>query len=167
MEHKITDADFWKTFAIISVIIIVLAIFIAIISNVFASYSSSGDDNYKTELQSLTNDRTKPSGKINLQSNPSIKPKSKPIVTASKKLSGKEVYNAACMSCHASGAAGAPMTGNKDQWSDRLSKWFNAFNTCYIYTVYFWINSGSIVSVYATYFTKIMLSSFSFELIKC
>ena len=122
MEHKITDADFWKTFAIISVIIIVLAIFIAIISNVFASYSSSGDDNYKTELQSLTNDRTKPSGKINLQSNPSIKPKSKPIVTASKKLTGKEVYNAACMSCHASGAAGAPMTGNKDQWSDRLSK---------------------------------------------
>ena len=122
MEHKITDADFWKTFAIISIIIIVLAIFIAIISNVFASYSSSGDDNYKTELQSLTNDRTKPSGKINLQSNPSIEPKSKPIVTASKKLSGKEVYDAACMSCHASGAAGAPMIGNKDQWSDRLSK---------------------------------------------
>ena len=47
MEHKITDADFWKTFAIISVIIIVLTIFIAIMSNVFASYSSSGDDNYK------------------------------------------------------------------------------------------------------------------------
>ena len=104
MEHKITDADFWKMFAIISVIIVVLTIFIAIISNVFASYSSSGDDNYKVELQSLTNDRTKPSGKINLQSNPSIKPKLKPIVTASKQLTGKEVYNAACMSCHASGA---------------------------------------------------------------
>ena len=66
MEHKITDADFWKTFAIISVIIIVLTIFIAIMSNVFASYSSSGDDNYKAELQSLTNDRTKPSGKITI-----------------------------------------------------------------------------------------------------
>ena len=26
------------------------------------------------------------------------------------------------MSCHASGAAGAPMTGNKEQWSDRLAK---------------------------------------------
>ena len=122
MEHKITDADFWKTFAIISVIIIVLAIFIAIISNVFASYSSSGDDNYKADLQSLTNDRTKPSGKINLQSNPSIKQTSKPMLTASKQLSGKEIYSAACMSCHASGAAGAPMTGNKEQWSDRLSK---------------------------------------------
>jgi len=83
---------------------------------------ASGDDNYKAELQSLTNDRTKPSGKINLQSKPTIKQISKPIVTASKQLSGKEVYNAACMSCHASGAAGAPMTGNNEQWSDRLAK---------------------------------------------
>ena len=41
---------------------------------------------------------------------------------ASMKLSGKEVYNAACMSCHASGAAGAPMIGNKQQWSDRMAK---------------------------------------------
>ena len=122
MEHKATDGDFWRIFAIISVIIVALAIFIAILSNVFASYSSSGDDNYKAELHSSTDQRTKPSGKINLQSNPTIKQTSKPLVVASKALSGKEVYNAACVSCHASGAAGAPMTGNQDQWADRTSK---------------------------------------------
>ena len=122
MEHKATDGDFWRIFAIISVIIVALAIFIAILSNVFASYSSSGDDNYKAELHSSTDQRTKPSGKINLQSNPTIKQTSKPLVLASKALSGKEVYNAACVSCHASGAAGAPMTGNQDQWADRTSK---------------------------------------------
>ena len=122
MEHKATDGDFWRIFAIISVIIVALAIFIAILSNVFASYSSSGDDNYKVELQSSTDQRTKPSGKINLQSSPTIKQTSKPIVVATKQLSGKEVYNNACMSCHASGAAGAPMTGNKDQWADRTTK---------------------------------------------
>ena len=122
MEHKATDGDFWRIFAIISVIIVALAIFIAILSNVFASYSSSGDDNNKAELHSSTDQRTKPSGKINLQSNPTIKQTSKPLVLASKALSGKEVYNAACVSCHASGAAGAPMTGNQDQWADRTSK---------------------------------------------
>ena len=122
MEHKATDGDFWRIFAIISVIIVALAILIAILSNVFASYSSSGDDNYKAELHSSTDQRTKPSGKINLQSNPTIKQTSKPLVVASKALSGKEVYNAACVSCHASGAAGAPMTGNQDQWADRTSK---------------------------------------------
>ena len=122
MEHKITDAEFYKTFAIVSVIIIALAIFIAIISNVFAGYSSGGDDNYKEEINSLIDQRTQPSGKINLLSNPSIEQASKPVVVASKKLSGQEVYNAACMSCHASGAAGAPMTGNKTQWSERVAK---------------------------------------------
>ncbi len=122
MEHKVTDSEFYKVFAILSVIIVVLAIFIAILSNIFAGYSSSGDDNYKTELQSSINQRTEPTGKINLLSNPAIKQTAKPIVVASAKLSGSEVYNSACMSCHASGAAGAPMTGNKDQWSERIAK---------------------------------------------
>lgn len=122
MEHKVSDAEFYRVFSIVSAIIIVLAIFIAIISNVFAGYSSSGDDNYKVELEALTDKRTKPSGKINLASNPSVKQVQKPVIVASKKLSGKEVYNAACMSCHASGAAGAPMIGNKQQWSDRMAK---------------------------------------------
>ena len=122
MEQKVTDAEFYKIFGIVSVIIIVLAILIAILSNIFASYSSSNDDNYKVELQNSTDLRTEPSGKINLLSNPSIKQDTKPIVVASKKLSGEQVYNSACMSCHASGAAAAPMAGNKSQWSDRISK---------------------------------------------
>ena len=122
MEQKVTDAEFYKIFGIVSVIIIVLAILIAILSNIFASYSSSNDDNYKVELQNSTDLRTEPSGKINLLSNPSIKQDTKPIVVASKKLSGEQVYNSACMSCHASGAAGAPMAGNKNQWSDRIAK---------------------------------------------
>ena len=129
MEHKVSDAEFYKIFSIVTVIIIVLAIFIAILSNVFAGYSSSGDDNYKAELQSLTDQRTQPSGRTNLASNPSVTQAQKPVMVASKKLSGKEVYNVACMSCHASGAAGAPMTGNKDQWSERVSK---GKNTLYV-----------------------------------
>lgn len=36
--------------------------------------------------------------------------------------SGSEVYNAACMACHASGAAGAPVTGNASQWAPRIAK---------------------------------------------
>lgn len=36
--------------------------------------------------------------------------------------SGEEVYNAACMACHATGAAGAPVTGNAASWADRITK---------------------------------------------
>ena len=123
MEHKVTDAEFYKTFGIVSVIIIGLAIFIAIISNIFAGYASSASENYKVEIQSDTSQRIAPSGKINLASNPSIKQEVKVVsVSETKTLTGEDVYNTVCMSCHTSGAAGAPVIGNNSQWSDRLSK---------------------------------------------
>jgi cytochrome c5 len=123
MEHKVTDAEFYKVFAIVSVIIIGLAIFIAILSNVFAGYASSASENYKVQIQSDTNQRIAPSGKINLASNPSIKQEVMVAsVSETKILTGKEVYNTVCMSCHTSGAAGAPVIGNNSQWSDRLAK---------------------------------------------
>jgi cytochrome c5 len=123
MEHKVTDAEFYKVFAIVSVIIIGLAIFIAILSNVFAGYASSASENYKVEIQSDTSQRIAPSGKINLASNPSIKQEVMVAsVSETKILTGEEVYNTVCMSCHTSGAAGAPVIGNNNQWSDRLTK---------------------------------------------
>jgi cytochrome c5 len=123
MEHKVTDAEFYKVFAIVSVIIIGLAIFIAILSNVFAGYASSASENYKVEIQSDTSQRIAPSGKINLASNPSIKQEVMVAsVSETKILTGEEVYNTVCMSCHTSGAAGAPVIGNNSQWSDRLAK---------------------------------------------
>ena len=41
---------------------------------------------------------------------------------ASKFASGKEVYDAVCLACHATGAAGAPKYGDKDAWAKYLEK---------------------------------------------
>ena len=41
---------------------------------------------------------------------------------ASKYASGKEVYEAVCLACHATGAAGAPKYGEKDAWAKYLEK---------------------------------------------
>ena len=35
---------------------------------------------------------------------------------------GKDTYQAACAMCHASGVAGAPITGASDQWAERIGK---------------------------------------------
>lgn len=35
---------------------------------------------------------------------------------------GKKVYGMTCSMCHASGAAGAPIPGNKDEWGPRIAK---------------------------------------------
>lgn len=36
--------------------------------------------------------------------------------------SGEDVYNSSCMSCHATGAAGAPKTGDASAWAARMDK---------------------------------------------
>lgn len=40
--------------------------------------------------------------------------------------SGEEVYNGACLACHASGAAGAPMVGDAGAWAPRIAKGMDA-----------------------------------------
>lgn len=42
--------------------------------------------------------------------------------------SGEEVYNAACMACHATGAAGAPVYGNAESWAPRIAKGIDALH---------------------------------------
>lgn len=37
-------------------------------------------------------------------------------------ISGEAVYNQACLACHSSGAGGAPIVGQVDQWTERLAK---------------------------------------------
>ena len=37
-------------------------------------------------------------------------------------MSGSEVNNSACMSCHANGVMNAPVTGNNDDWSQRYEE---------------------------------------------
>jgi cytochrome c5 len=42
--------------------------------------------------------------------------------------SGEEVYNAACLACHATGAAGAPKLGDVAAWADRIAKGSDALH---------------------------------------
>ena len=117
MSSPTTDKDFYKIFGYITLGIVVLAIIIAILSKVFAS--SVTNDAYDNAKNNAIEKRLASSEKINLASNPTFK--SEVIEVASSK-SGKDIYNSVCMSCHMSGAAGAPITGKADQWGERLAK---------------------------------------------
>ncbi|MED5390052.1 MAG: cytochrome c5 family protein [Pseudomonadota bacterium] len=41
---------------------------------------------------------------------------------ASGPRSGEQVYNSACAACHATGAAGAPKTGDAGAWASRIAQ---------------------------------------------
>lgn len=45
-----------------------------------------------------------------------------PVTVASGPRSGEEIYNAKCIACHSSGAAGAPKVGDVAAWAPRISK---------------------------------------------
>ncbi|MDM8569592.1 c-type cytochrome, partial [Thiotrichales bacterium HSG1] len=46
----------------------------------------------------------------------------KPIMPGNARMSGKEIYDATCASCHLVGIAKAPRLGNKLDWESRISK---------------------------------------------
>ena len=120
MEQKTSDREFYKIMSIMSLVIVLILIVIGYLSNVFASYSQSHINNHEKEITELIDKRTQPFGKSNLASNPTDKTNVR--LVSSSGQSGEQVYNSVCLSCHSSGAAGAPITGNKDQWKDRIAE---------------------------------------------
>ncbi|MFK8048640.1 MAG: cytochrome c5 family protein [Halioglobus sp.] len=44
------------------------------------------------------------------------------VASSSGPRSGEDVYNAACMACHSTGAGGAPKLGDVAGWADRITK---------------------------------------------
>ena len=44
------------------------------------------------------------------------------VAASSGPRSGEEVYNAACLACHSTGAGGAPKVGDVAAWVDRIAK---------------------------------------------
>lgn len=44
------------------------------------------------------------------------------VAVSSEPRSGEEVFNAACMACHSTGAGGAPKVGDAAAWADRIAK---------------------------------------------
>ena len=73
-------------------------------------------DSQRADIES----RLKPVGEVCLQGDADC---GGPAVAASSgPRSGEEVYNAACMACHTTGAGGAPMLGDVAAWADRITK---------------------------------------------
>ena len=64
--------------------------------------------------------RIKPVGEVCLQGDTSCGGPA--VAVSSGPRSGEEVYNAACMACHTTGAGGAPVLGDVAAWADRIAK---------------------------------------------
>lgn len=66
--------------------------------------------------------RIKPVGESCLEGDNSCGGAPAGAVASGAPRSGEEVYNAACLACHSTGAAGAPKYADAEAWSDRIAQ---------------------------------------------
>lgn len=97
----------------------IIRIAFSFIATLLAFSASAVDlsDRQRAEIE----ERIKPVGEVCLQGDNSCGGAAAPADGAAAR-SGEDVYNAACMACHATGAAGAPKLGDVAAWADRIAK---------------------------------------------
>jgi len=69
-------------------------------------------------------ERTMPFGKLCMQGEPCASDAPAPVVAAA--MSGSDVYDRFCHTCHATGLNEAPKTGDAEAWAPRLAKGMEA-----------------------------------------
>ena len=74
------------------------------------------NDRQRSEVE----ERIAPVGEVCLQGDSSCGGAA--TAASSGPRSGEDVYNAACMACHTTGAGGAPKLGDVAAWADRIAK---------------------------------------------
>jgi cytochrome c5 len=88
---------------------------------ILANMVGSGVDAKKDDdpmRQAAIAERIKPVGEVQVAGAADA---AAPAVAAAPR-SGSEVYNAACLACHATGAAGAPKVGDQAAWQPRVGQ---------------------------------------------
>lgn len=93
------------------------AIAATLTASLMSVLSASADDNEIFE-------RVKPTGQlVVLEDNATTGPAAAAAEAAPATADvGKSTYDTACFACHGTGAAGAPITGNKDAWASRVGQ---------------------------------------------
>lgn len=103
------------------VTLVVASGLVALILNIMTSVLGGGSSSADMSPAAVEA-RIKPVGKLNTGA--PIAVAAAPVTAAAPAAarSGEAVYNASCVACHGTGAAGAPKLGDKAAWADRIGQ---------------------------------------------
>lgn len=93
---------------------IAISLFAAMLAG--GAFAVDLNDRQRAEIE----ERIAPVGEVCMQGDSSCGGAA--VAASSEPRSGEEVYNAACMACHSTGAGGAPKVGDVAAWADRIAK---------------------------------------------
>lgn len=121
------DQNFLNLFMVVIGALICITVFLIFLARTIASNSQLAWVKDDLSYTQAVDERIKPSGWVAL---PGDQPEGgTPIVAAGEaatpvaaKLTGEQVYNAACFACHGAGVGGAPKLGDASAWAPRRAK---------------------------------------------
>jgi cytochrome c5 len=118
-NHKFIDR-YWVVIGILAIGVLALAIKM---SNLTQEPHTSDSEEYQASVE----DRIRPLSQVYMPGEEVHAGKPLVVVPAQPEpvatiMSGPQVYNAACIVCHASGIGGAPTMGDDAAWQPRIAK---------------------------------------------
>lgn len=113
--NRYTEKGLGITAILLSVIVLVTYVIYSATAGVLQS-----PDNVAEGLRPSVVERIKPIGHVTVKNVPQSTTSAAPTVAKAAR-SGQAVFDAVCTACHSTGAAGAPIVGNKEQWAPRIA----------------------------------------------
>jgi len=121
MASSMSDQQFIKSFTIFLILGVILTLFLIAMGIVNAGTITQRVQDERNALAATGSTNTlAPVGQMNVGTVSASAPQ--PVQVAAASIDGAQVYQGACMACHAAGIAGAPRTGDKAAWADRIAQ---------------------------------------------
>ena len=121
MSSTMNDQQFLKKFSIFMISGVILTLFLIMMGLVNAgTIGQRVLDERNALVKSDAATLLQPVGQINVGTMDAQPVES--IQVAAADINGGQIYQSACMACHAAGIAGAPKTGDIDAWANRIAQ---------------------------------------------
>jgi len=121
------DQKFFDMYSLVIGVLVVAAIGIYILAAKMSESTQQVYTRETAEYQAAVLERIAPVGEVYLPGEeqqadaPVVETAAEPEPVATA-MTGPQVYNTACLACHASGVGGAPVVGDTAQWADRIAQ---------------------------------------------
>ena len=121
------DQKFFDMYSLVIGVLVVVAIGIYILAAKMSESTQQAYTRETAEYQAAVVERIAPVGQVYLPGEeqqadaPIVEATAEPEPVATA-MTGPQVYNTACLACHAAGVGGAPIVGDTAQWTDRIAQ---------------------------------------------
>ena len=121
------DQKFFDNYSLVIGVLAAVGLALLVLSMKMSDLTQGVYTRDATEYQEAVTSRIRPVGQVyrageeHESAAPTVATHAEPEPVATA-MSGPQVYNTACLACHAAGIGGAPILGDAGQWADRIAQ---------------------------------------------